>query len=127
MHGAPNFWSTRTPALSWSSANFKNYLKHFWLNSVYEIYLYDCRLLFELLNDIREEISCLFPLCECLAELDVCLAFAHVGAAEGYVRPSFGDELRLSEARHPVLDATAKERIVANDVVRISLTIILLF
>lgn len=73
--------------------------------------------MFELLTDIRDEISCLFPLCECLAELDVCIAFAHIGAGEGYVRPRFGDELRLVAARHPILDATAKERVVANDVV----------
>jgi len=69
------------------------------------------------LNDIRSDISCVLPLCECIAELDVCLSLAHVGASEGYVRPQFSSNLDLVEARHPILVVFAKDRTVANDVV----------
>lgn len=76
-------------------------------------------ILFQLLTDIRENIGCLFTLCEIIAELDVLVSFAQVSSAKNFAKPNFGLHLDLKKSRHPILDCTQNydNETVPNDVV----------
>ncbi|KAL0275351.1 UNVERIFIED_CONTAM: hypothetical protein PYX00_003220 [Menopon gallinae] len=81
-----------------------------------EVKLISNVIFFELLNDIREHIGCLFNLCEYIAELDVITSFAHISSGQNYVRPKFGDVLNVTESRHPILDVIHDGKVVPNDI-----------
>ncbi|KAK6626433.1 hypothetical protein RUM44_008906 [Polyplax serrata] len=83
-----------------------------------EIKLMTNAILFQLLTDIRENIGCLFTLCEIIAELDVLVSFAQVSSAKNFAKPNFGLHLDLKKSRHPILDCTQNydNETVPNDV-----------
>lgn len=70
----------------------------------------------DLLHKLIESIHLLFDLSSGLAELDLCLCFASLAQRYHYVRPQFHkhSHLEIVEARHPVLEASLKERFIAN-------------
>lgn len=77
----------------------------------------------ELLDDLRRRIldqsGPLHDFCADLARLDMLLAFARrAKRARGYVRPQVtaGDEIVISQGRHPVVEETAGEAFVPNDI-----------
>lgn len=75
-----------------------------------------------MLEDIRPFIGSLYKLCECIAELDVIMSFAHMSKNLLYVRPTFSkDRMSLKSAFHPILNHIAYSKPVANDVVRLVL------
>ncbi|KAJ4440004.1 hypothetical protein ANN_08135 [Periplaneta americana] len=69
-----------------------------------------------LLADIREDIGCLFKLCEVVAELDMLTSFAISSSTHSYVRPKFDDILDVKQSRHPILDYTLQREPTPNDV-----------
>ncbi|XP_071961365.1 mutS protein homolog 4-like [Antedon mediterranea] len=83
--------------------------------SLNEIYLMTNIVLSELINDIREQIGCLYQLTECVSMLDMLTSFAHLCTLGGYVRPDFTDTLAIKNGRHPILNRIASEQPVANN------------
>lgn len=71
----------------------------------------------DLLADIRNDIGCLFKLCEVIAELDMLISFANLSSVSTYVRPHFGRILDVKQSRHPILDFVLQHEPVPNDVV----------
>ena len=77
---------------------------------------------YELFQQVRAEVAGhterLQRSAEALANLDVLVALATVGAEARYVRPTITDgrELRISDGRHPVLEHIMREEFVPNDV-----------
>ncbi len=61
-----------------------------------------------------------------IAELDVDSSFAWLAIESKYVRPSFGPQLNLKAARHPVIERVVKNKYVANDIVMAEGEILLL-
>ncbi|KAK6629982.1 hypothetical protein RUM43_003803 [Polyplax serrata] len=98
------------------------------MTNAYENGFYCCRNVYfviedrqseiSLLTDIRENIGCLFTLCEIIAELDVLVSFAQVSSAKNFSKPNFGLHLDLKKSRHPILDCTQNydNETVPNDV-----------
>ena len=71
-----------------------------------------------MLEDIRPYIGSLYKLCECIAELDVIMSFAHTCKNFIYVRPNFTkDCTNLKASLHPILNHIAYSKPVANDIV----------
>ena len=67
---------------------------------------------------LSEHIDVLKKISEALATLDVLVSFATVAKERRYVRPLMkesGTPLRITEGRHPVVEAISKERFVPND------------
>ncbi|NDA67038.1 MAG: DNA mismatch repair protein MutS, partial [Verrucomicrobia bacterium] len=80
------------------------------------------KLEYELFLRVREEVignlAAIQQTATALAQLDVLAAFAETARLFSYTRPEVGDagQLRLKDARHPVLDqALTEERFVPND------------
>uniref|UniRef100_A0A1B6D8P9 DNA mismatch repair proteins mutS family domain-containing protein n=1 Tax=Clastoptera arizonana TaxID=38151 RepID=A0A1B6D8P9_9HEMI len=73
-------------------------------------------ILFKLIQNLRQHISCLYKLCENIAELDLIMSFAQISSSENFVRPSFGEVLKLTDSRHPILDFICPNSPVGNDV-----------
>jgi hypothetical protein len=71
----------------------------------------------DLLAKIRNDIGCLFKLCEVIAELDMLTSFANLSSVSTYVRPQFGSFLDIRQSRHPILDFVLQHEPVPNDVV----------
>jgi DNA mismatch repair protein MSH4 len=71
----------------------------------------------DLLADLRNDIGCLFKLCEVVAELDMLLSFSNLSSVSTYVRPHFGRALDIKQSRHPILDLVLQQEPVPNDVV----------
>lgn len=77
----------------------------------------------ELFDVIRqhtlEHIPSLQRVASAVAEVDVAAGFAHLADQRRYVRPELveGNELRIQEGRHPVLEQTLAEKFVPNDCV----------
>ncbi|MFC4452756.1 DNA mismatch repair protein MutS [Deinococcus sonorensis] len=79
------------------------------------------RLEAEVYNELRDALSQhaerLSEAAGGLSELDVLAALAEIAASRGWVRPITTDgPLRLSQARHPVVEQALGERFVPNDV-----------
>ncbi|XP_064639477.1 mutS protein homolog 4-like [Lineus longissimus] len=83
--------------------------------SLQEIYLMTNIVITELLNDIRDQIGCLYKLTECVATLDMLLSFAHACTLSDYVRPEFTDTLAIKQGCHPILDKITLDPPVANN------------
>ena len=67
---------------------------------------------------LSEHIDVLKKVSEALATLDVLVSFATVAKERRYVRPLMkesGTPLKITEGRHPVVEAISKERFVPND------------
>ncbi|KAJ9582302.1 hypothetical protein L9F63_003338, partial [Diploptera punctata] len=69
-----------------------------------------------LLSDIRNDIGCIFKLCEIISELDMLTSFANISSLSSYVQPQFGRMLSLELSRHPILDNVLQHIPVPNDV-----------
>ena len=69
----------------------------------------------ELLNEIRDHIGCLYKLTECVAMVDMLVAFAHACTISEYVRPEFTDTLAIKQGRHPILEKIGIETPVPNN------------
>ncbi len=69
-----------------------------------------------LLTEVRGRIGCLYKLSEMVATLDMVLSLTESSMRRGYVRPSFGHDTAVMDAKHPILDAGVGE-VVGNDVV----------
>lgn len=56
---------------------------------------------------------------DAIAELDVLISFATVARENGYVKPEitgFGQEMKIVDGRHPVVEAVSKQRFIPNSV-----------
>ena len=71
----------------------------------------------KLCDEVKKNASALQEAAEILAKLDVYADLAEVAAQNSYVCPeiSFGDELILKDARHPVVEKTGDGFFVPND------------
>ncbi|XP_050453285.1 mutS protein homolog 4-like [Cataglyphis hispanica] len=89
-------------------------------NACEEIYVMSntiiCRLLTNLLEDIRQHVGCLFQLSADVAELDLILSLAQISSNPEYVRPSFDSKLELVNSFHPIMELFNRDLPVANDV-----------
>ncbi|KAI8513855.1 MutS protein msh4 [Branchiostoma belcheri] len=83
--------------------------------SLNEIYLMTNVVVSELLNEVRDQIGCLYKLTETVATLDMLVSFAHACTLGNYVRPDFTDTLAVKQGRHPILDKISMEPPVANN------------
>ncbi|XP_065192315.1 mutS protein homolog 4-like isoform X2 [Sycon ciliatum] len=83
--------------------------------SLHEIYLMTNVALNELLTFVREHISCLYNLSECVSMADMLVSFSHACTLSDYVRPEFTNTLALKQARHPILDKISNEPPVPNN------------
>ncbi|KAL5005729.1 hypothetical protein ScPMuIL_016887 [Solemya velum] len=83
--------------------------------SLQEIYLMTNIVVTELLNDIRDQIGCLYKLTECVSMLDMLVAFAHACTLGNYVKPEFTDTLAIKLGRHPILEKIAADSPVPNN------------
>lgn len=76
------------------------------------------RILSSTLTQIREEIDAVYDLSGIVAILDVIVSLATVSSFGGFVRPQFGDEMRLVDGIHPLLDRNVLNTVaVPNNVV----------
>ena len=78
------------------------------------------RLEAEVFNELRSSLSqhaeALSEAAGAVSELDVLAALAEIAAERGWVRPITSDgSLRLTQARHPVVERSVGERFVPND------------
>lgn len=81
------------------------------------------KLEYELFLDLRKRIAGVTQViqktADALAEIDVFIALALIGAKTGYVKPTFNDknEITIKKGKHPVVEKVVKKtRFVANDV-----------
>ncbi|KAI5720697.1 hypothetical protein M8J77_010482 [Diaphorina citri] len=70
----------------------------------------------DLLKKAHEHMSCIYKLCEHIAELDLIVSLAQVSSSNNYVQPSFGSKMNVKNARHPLLDFILPSEPVANDI-----------
>ena len=75
--------------------------------------------LFEQVKDaLAAQLSALKRLAGAIAVLDCLVSFASLAQENGYCRPQIAEEggdLRITDGRHPVVEALSKERFVPND------------
>ncbi len=75
--------------------------------------------LFEQIKEtLAEHLSEFKRLAAALSELDCLVSFAILSKENGYARPKIvkeGEALRITDGRHPVVEALSKERFVPND------------
>lgn len=75
----------------------------------------------EILNNLKEKIidriNSISNVAKVVAKLDVFMSFADVASEKGYVRPTVtnGDEIRLKNARHPVVEGFLEGNFIPND------------
>lgn len=70
-----------------------------------------------MLKELRKYISCIYDLCNSIADLDLILSFAQYSMRPGLTRPIFGKYLDIKNARHPILDFINSVVPVANNIV----------
>lgn len=70
----------------------------------------------QLIDDVREHMSCLFRICESVAMLDMLTAFAYSVSTQDYVRPALGDTLAIRSGRHPIRERIHCSKYIPNDV-----------
>ncbi len=78
----------------------------------------EARILEYVLKQLSSRLEDLLKIAEVIANLDCLTALATVAKNRKYVRPqivSAAGELKISEGRHPVVEALSKERFVPND------------
>lgn len=65
---------------------------------------------------IRPHFGCMYKLVETISIIDVIQSFAEVSKARDYVRPMFGLNTKIIQARHPVIDLFGQQKPIANDI-----------
>lgn len=76
-------------------------------DSVDEVIMQSDKVVQQLLDSIRVEISHLFRVCESIALLDMLASFGQIVTTRDYVKPELKNALALKGARHPILDAVS--------------------
>ena len=74
----------------------------------------------EVKKSLLNRISDIQKTSDALAELDVLVSFATVSRENSYVRPdikNMGEEYRIFDGRHPVVEAVSKQKFIPNNVV----------
>ncbi|KAF9873988.1 hypothetical protein CkaCkLH20_08722 [Colletotrichum karsti] len=84
-------------------------------DSVSEVAMQCDKVIQDLIDSIRTEITSLYRICESIALLDMLASFAHVSSMNDWVRPQITDTLALKNARHPILDKNLKQEYIPND------------
>ncbi|XP_055320057.1 mutS protein homolog 4-like [Sitodiplosis mosellana] len=89
-------------------------------NVIEEITIQSNVVIASMLNGIMKQIDVIYDLSGFIATLDIILSLATVSANEGFVCPTFGDEMRVVDAVHPLLElnihrtATTPNNIIAT-------------
>ncbi|GIZ49485.1 hypothetical protein CKM354_001251500 [Cercospora kikuchii] len=81
-----------------------------------EVMLMSDRLIKELIANVREHMSGLFKICECVAMLDMLAAFAQLVTFQDYSRPAMSKTLAIRAGRHPIREKIHKAKFIPNDV-----------
>lgn len=68
-------------------------------------------------EELRKYISCIFDLCNNIADLDLIVSFAQYSMRSGYTRPKFGQYMDIKNSRHPILELINPIELVANNIV----------
>lgn len=74
-------------------------------------------MLYEMLKELRKYISCIYNLCNSIADLDLIFSFAQYSMRSGLIRPTFGHYMDIKSSRHPILDIINSIVPVDNDIV----------
>lgn len=74
-------------------------------------------MLFEMLKELRKYMSCIYDLCNSIAELDLIFSFAQYSMRSGLIRPTFGQCMNIKNSKHPILDFINSIVPVENDIV----------
>lgn len=69
-----------------------------------------------LFERVREHVSTLFKICECIGVLDMISSFAETATTLDYVRPQIGDVLAIKSGRHPIKEVLQTNNFIPNDV-----------
>lgn len=70
-----------------------------------------------MLKELRRYISCIYDLCNSIADLDLIFSFAHYSMHSGLIRPKFGQYMNIKNSRHPILELINSAVPVKNDIV----------
>lgn len=70
-----------------------------------------------MLKELRSYISCIYDLCNSIADLDLIFSFAHYSMRSGLIRPKFGQYMSIENSRHPILELINSVVPVVNDIV----------
>jgi len=70
-----------------------------------------------MLKELRKYISCIYDLCDGIADLDLIFSFAQYSMRSGLTRPKFGQYMDIKSSRHPILDIINSVVTVDNDIV----------
>ena len=70
-----------------------------------------------LITVLREDVGCLFQLSEDIAEMDLVMSLARISGIPDYVKPIFGESLRVVNSKHPIIDILGSELPRPNDIV----------
>lgn len=68
-------------------------------------------------EELRKYISCIFDLCNCIADLDLIISFTQFSMRSGYTKPKFGQYMDVKNSRHPILEFINPDKPVANNIV----------
>lgn len=88
------------------------------MNAETRIHALEYQLYLELRDYLKSFTGALQETADAVAELDVLISFAEISSKNGYVKPlvNNGDEIRILEGRHPVIEQKVDDGIfVAND------------
>ncbi|XP_073783842.1 mutS protein homolog 4 isoform X2 [Danio rerio] len=69
----------------------------------------------KLLNEVHEQIHCLYKLSDVVSMLDMLLSLANACTISNYVRPEFTDTLAIQQGRHPVLERISGQQPISNN------------
>ena len=76
---------------------------------------------YELFTQIRQSVQKYIPrlqkIAKTISEIDVLTSFATVSEENGYVKPTFGNEIKVKDGRHPVLEKVTNGAFVSNDII----------
>ena len=76
---------------------------------------------YELFTQIRQSVQKYIPrlqkIAKTISETDVLTSFATVSEENGYVKPTFGNEIKVKDGRHPVLEKVTNGAFVSNDII----------
>lgn len=71
-----------------------------------------------MLAEITKELDAFYDLSGFIATLDILLSLAQVSAIDGFVRPRFGDEMRVVSAIHPLIERNIERTVaIANNII----------
>lgn len=70
-----------------------------------------------MLKELRKYISCIYDLCNSIADLDMIFSFVQYSARPKRTRPKFGQCIDIKNSNHPILEIMNSIVLVKNDVV----------